>query len=143
MNKPIDSVAGERPTEAAALAVLLDTFLPGSSAGWPSASKAIGSHDLVLAQLDRETIDAVVSWAANLPRLTREERHKFLENRKIEEPRSFENFQIKLYQIYYAAEAVQERISAIAAAGPREPSPFANPNLVIDVMIKGRGKRRL
>lgn len=142
MNEPTQGFRGPATFDAT-LAILLDSFLPGSATGWPSASRAIENHHLILMQLDRETIDAVASWAASVSKLPLEERFGFLEKQSKDDPSTFEKFQVELYQLYYGSKAVQERISAIAAAGPREMSPFVDHRLVAGVVNEGRGLRRL
>jgi hypothetical protein len=115
------------------LAPLLDLLIPGD-ARWPSASRAGVTATMLEAELDDATFDWVLSLAATVPALTAIAQR---------EPARFRRLLEAVYRAYYTTAAAQAVITALANAGPREPSAHFDESLVSRVIATQAGKRRL
>ena len=111
---------------------LLDALIPGDRR-WPSASAAGVTGAAIEAESDAGTVDWALALGATAPELAETERR---------EPARFRRLLAAVYRAYYTTPAVQAVVTALANAGPREPSAHFDDSLVARVIATQAGKRR-
>jgi hypothetical protein len=125
------------------LSVLYDIILPGSASGWPSASCALTDFMLAISNLSADEQSIVFHWAGVLVDRPQEDRSCLLHACQEADRDLFDRLLRQLYWSYYSSPAARRVLLQIAEAGPREDSPYVDPQLVAGVLANGRGKRRL
>ncbi len=127
---------------AVALAALLDGLIPGDDLRWPPFSAAVAVpafadgldpilHDQVTAFCDRHIGTPMADVPAEIAAWEQAA------------PREFAALLSAAYRAYYTSPLVLGAVTALADAGPREPSALFDPDLVARVVATGAGRRRL
>ncbi len=127
--------------QVAALTALLDRLVPGDAGRWPpfSAAVPVEPFTAALGPGDRQALEATAATMTDLSDMAGNAAIKAWEQAA---PTDFAAVLCAVDRAYYTAPAVIEVVTALANAGPREPEPYFDPDLVRQVVTTGAGKRR-
>ncbi len=128
--------------ERIALAVFYDVLLPGEE-GWPAASVALGSLDLVWKAVHPADRTWLRDAADNIAALPLDARPPAMAALELAEPGRFGHILAVLYAAYYSTVLVHDQVTVLAKAGPREPSDTFDTTLLQHVIATQAGRRRV
>ena len=122
---------------------LIDVLIPGDGFRWPSASEAFSTCETLFTDLGVADHDWLAPLAAAVAALPTVDRPARMADAEAAAPEAFGRMLAALYRSYYTAPSVRAVVTAVAEAGPREPSPLVDPGLVARVVATRAGARRL
>lgn len=126
-----------------ALKALADGVLPGDGGRWPAASTAIVPIGRVLQEIAEGDAPWFLALSAQVAATPAADRAALLQSVEAAEPARFERALGALYRAYYTSALTLAAVAALAEAGPHEPSPYFDPDLVRQVLATQAGRRRL
>jgi hypothetical protein len=120
------------------MALLLECLIPQASNRWPRASDCVDLDTVtfdIFSNCSEDWADALLSEIESAPA---SDRAVLLRRAEAADPARFERLVGACYRAYYTTPAAQAVIRDLAEAGPREPSPLFDEDLLAQVKTRRR-----